>query len=595
MNNQYGLQLTAIRNEMKQQNLDAFIIPHEDEYLLEEVSEYNNRLKWLNGFTGTAGVVVVLKNTAVMFIDGRYKVQVTKQVDEQHYSFKELSDFENNNWLEKIIPPQARIGVDLKLHAFSWYKNFTQACTQQKITHVAIAQNLIDLCWQDRPTKEVNQVKLLEEKYHGKSSDLKRKSVGNLLKIAKVDIAIITSLDSICWLLNLRGSDIPCLPVFYATATINQNGEILCFIDLKKIPKNVQSSFNVEVIFQCERKLDSYLLSISNKVIQIDPKTINAGLVALLQKSNVAIFEKLDPISLLKAQKNSNEQSGFKACHLRDAGAIINFLAWLDSEVKTNHFYNEAVLSERLESFRMKDDLYQEPSFNTVSAVGSNAAMCHYNHKDSTPTLMNNNCIYLLDSGAHYLDGSTDVTRTIAIGKVTDDQKKLATLVLKGHIALAEMKFPHGTTGQHLDAFARQYLWQHGYDYAHGTGHGVGHYLNVHEGPQRIAKFNSNIALLPGMVVSIEPGYYREGEFGIRHENLYLIKECEMLSGAEIPMLKFEVLTYVPFDQNLVNKGLLSQNEIDWLNNYHLQTYNKIYPLINKASITWLEKATQKL
>lgn len=595
MNNQYGLRLTAIRNEMEQQNLDAFIVPHEDEYLLEEVSEYNNRLKWLNGFTGTAGVVVVLKNTAVMFIDGRYKVQVTKQVDEQHYSFKELSDFENHTWLDKITPPQARIGVDLKLHAFSWYKNFTQACTQQKITHIAVTQNLIDLCWQERPTKEVNQVTLLEEKYHGKTSDLKRKSVGTSLKIAKVDSAIITSLDSICWLLNLRGCDIPCLPVFYATAVINQNGEILCFLDLKKLPQNIRASFNVGVIFQCESKLDSYLLTISNKTIQIDPQTINAGLVKLIKKDNIKIVEKLDPISLLKAQKNSNELSGFIACHLRDGSAVVNFLSWLDQKVNSGYFYDEAALSNQLESYRMKDSLYQQPSFDTVSAVGSNAAMCHYNHKDCTPKLMTNNSLYLVDSGAHYFDGSTDVTRTIAIGMASDEQKKMATLVLKGHIALAQIKFPYGTTGQHLDSFARQYLWQHGYDYAHGTGHGVGHYLNVHEGPQRIAKYNSEVALLPGMVVSIEPGYYREGEFGIRHENLYFVKESKTLACAETPMLEFEVLTYVPFDQKLIDKNLLSQSEINWINNYHQIVYSHISSITNDISIPWLENATKAL
>jgi len=595
MNTEYSARLKAVRFEMARLDLDAFIIPHEDEYLLEEVSESNNRLKWLCGFSGTAGAVIVLKNEAIMFVDGRYKVQVTEQVDEQLYDFRSLSEFENNNWLEKTLTNHARIGVDLKLHTYAWFKRFTEILSQKNISCIAIEQNLIDLCWKDRPDKEPSQIFLLENKYHGKSSRLKRTEVGDLLKAAKVDCAVITSLDAICWILNLRGQDIPCLPVFYATAIINQNGDVFCFLDLNKLPKDINSNFECEISFQCESKLDDYLLSISNKIIQIDPQTINAGLVKFIAKDGVEIVESLDPTSLLKSKKNATEIEGMKACHIRDGSCVVNFLSWLESEVNSSNLYDEAMLSNKLESYRAQDSLYQQPSFDTVSAVGSNAAMCHYNHKDSTAKTMLNNSIYLVDSGAHYLDGSTDVTRTIAIGDVTKDQKKLATLVLKGHIALAAMKFPHGTTGQHLDAFARQYLWQHGYDYAHGTGHGVGHYLNVHEGPQRIAKFNSNVALLPGMIVSIEPGYYRESEFGIRHENLYLIKECEMLSDAEIPMLMFEVLTYVPFDQNLINKALLSQDETDWLNNYHLQVNSKISPLINKASINWLVEATKKL
>jgi Xaa-Pro aminopeptidase len=298
---------------------------------------------------------------------------------------------------------------------------------------------------------------------------------------------------------------------------------------------------------------------------------------------------------LLKSQKNAIEIAGMKACHLRDGSAVVSFLSWLDEQTRLHLFYDEAYLSNKLEDFRKKDSLYQQPSFDTVSAVGSNGAMCHYNHKDTTAKIMENDNIYLVDSGAHYLDGSTDVTRTVAIGSANDEQKKMATLVLKGHIALANMKFPQGTSGQHLDAFARQFLWQHGYDYAHGTGHGVGHYLNIHEGPQRIAKLNSDVVLLPGMIVSIEPGYYREGEFGIRHENLYLVKEGKMTMGAEIPMLQFEVLTFVPFDQSLIVKKLLTEGEIDWLNSYHQRVYDCIELLTSDTDTKWLAMATKAL
>jgi Xaa-Pro aminopeptidase len=282
MNNQYNDRLKSVREEMKMLNLDALIIPHEDEYLLEEVAECNNRLKWLSGFSGTAGVVVVLKDRAIMYVDGRYKVQVAEQVNEQLFYFNNLSEFDNNNWLTQELPQHARIGVDLKLHAFSWYKNFTKTLSQKHMSYIALEQNLIDLCWQERPAREINSIELFERKYHGKPSNIKRSEVGDLLKAANVDSMIITSLDDICWLLNLRGQDIPCLPVFYATAVINQNGRVICFLDLQKLPEHINNSFDCEVRFQCESELGNLLSSLSNNVIQIDPQTINAGFAELL-------------------------------------------------------------------------------------------------------------------------------------------------------------------------------------------------------------------------------------------------------------------------------------------------------------------------
>ena len=592
MNNKYSSRLQAVRNEMAKLNIDAFIVPHEDEYLLEEVAEYNNRLKWLSGFTGTAGAAVILKDKAILFVDGRYTVQVAEQVDNALFEFECLSTFNNNRWLAKLLPQDSLVGVDLKLHAYSWYKKFTECVDNAGSRCKKVEQNLIDICWLERPIKQINTIRLLEEKYHGKSSKLKIKHVAQRLKSNNVNSAIITNLDSICWLLNLRGRDIPCLPVFYATAIISENSEVLCFLDLQKLPKDINIQIEPNVSLRCDSELDSYLAAISSQKIQIDPESINAAMVNLLIKDDVEIIENLDPVSLLKSEKNPVEILGFKSCHLRDGSAVVAFLAWLEQTTSAQVFYDEQALSDKLESMRLKDSLYQEASFETVSAVGSNAAMCHYNHKDTTAALMTNNSVYLFDSGGHYLDGTTDVTRTVAIGQVTAEQIKMATLVLKGHIALATLKFPQGTTGQHIDALARQHLWQHGYDYEHGTGHGVGHYLNVHEGPQRIAKFNSGVALAAGMVVSIEPGYYREGEFGIRHENLYLIKESEMPVGAEVKTLQFEVLTHVPFDRRLINKAMLTEQEINWLNQYHQRVYHHIAPLSNETNKAWLAKAT---
>ncbi|MBH0017116.1 aminopeptidase P family protein [Pseudoalteromonas sp. NGC95] len=595
MKSQYNYRIQAVRNEMAKLDLDAFVVPHEDEYLLEEVSDCNNRLKWISGFTGTAGVAVVLKDDVIFFVDGRYSVQVTKQVDGELFSFESMAVFESNSWIDSLLPPSAKIGIDSSLHSFDWFSKFISKVAIEGRKSLPLKNNLIDLCWTNRPTKISTNVKLIDEKYCGKSSITKCKEVAGVLCKAGVDRLIITNLESTCWLLNLRGSDIPCLPVFYSTSIIDQNAEVICFLDLTTLDEKLKSSFKHNVSFKCITQLDEYLLSISNCVTQIDPKVINAHMARLLQKPDVNVIQSSDPIGLLKAQKNPIEITGMKACHIRDGAALINFLSWLDLQVREQTFYDEAQLADKLETFRTVDELYQEPSFDTVSAVGSNGAMCHYNHKDTIAKLMTNNTIYLVDSGAHYLDGTTDVTRTVAIGKATKEQIKMATLVLKGHISLATIRFPFGTTGQQLDAFARQHLWQKGYDYEHGTGHGVGHYLNVHEGPQRIAKANSNVALLPGMVVSIEPGYYRQDEFGIRHENLYVVKESLNISGSDINMLCFEVLTHVPFDRRLIDKAELTKCEIEWLNTYHEMVYRLISPLIDTRSNAWLLKETTAL
>lgn len=326
-----------------------------------------------------------------------------------------------------------------------------------------------------------------------------------------------------------------------------------------------------------------------------DPDSANAWMQLTAKQAGARLIAGQDPVALPKAQKNPAELAGLSACHIRDGVAVSRFLAWLDVEVAAKRLYDEGTLADKLESFRLEDPLYREPSFDTISAAGANAAMCHYNHNNGTPAMMTMDSIYLVDSGAQYLDGTTDVTRTIAIGEVTDEQRKMVTLVLKGHIALDQARFPKGTTGQQLDGFARQYLWQHGFDYDHGTGHGVGHFLSVHEGPQRIAKNSNGVALLPGMVVSNEPGYYRADAFGIRIENLITVQACEALAGAEREMYEFHALTLIPIDTRLIDKQLLNDAEINWLNGYHQRVRETLSPLMQGTELDWLLKATEAI
>lgn len=592
MSNTIAARLGAIRTEMAKSNLDAFIIPRADEYLGEYVPEHNERMLWASGFTGSAGMIIVLKDSAAIFVDGRYTVQVRQQVDAALFDYLSLHDTPQAQWLIEQLGANSKVGFDARLHTLAWFNQTHGELAKAQIELVQVAQNPIDLNWHDRPMPTSTPVMLFSEQSAGRSSLEKRKTIGSEIKKQGADIAIISALDSFCWLLNIRGKDIPCLPVVLGTALLHANGDMLLFTDLNKLPENVIDHVGEGVSFKAESELAAELLSLSGCKVLASPDSCNAWLQLTAQEAGAQLIAGSDPVALPKAQKNEAELAGMKACHIRDGVAVSRFLAWLDREVNANRLYDEAQLAEKLESFRLSDPMYQEPSFDTISATGGNAAMCHYNHNNGTPAQMQMNSIYLVDSGAQYLDGTTDVTRTIAIGDVTDEQRKMVTLVLKGHIAIDQAKFPKGTSGMQLDSFARQYLWQHGFDFDHGTGHGVGHYLSVHEGPQGIAKGRSNVALLEGMVLSNEPGYYRADEFGIRLENLIAVRPCEALANGEREMLEFEALTFIPMDARLLDKNYLTDAEVSWFNQYHQQVREKLSPFMQGDDLDWLNKVT---
>ncbi|GGI70098.1 aminopeptidase P family protein [Shewanella gelidii] len=587
--------LQAVRHEMQRQNVDAFIIPRADEYLGEYVPAHNERLLWISEFTGSAGMVIVLKDGAAIFVDGRYTVQVRQQVDGQLFEYLSLVDTPQIAWLIEKLGTGTKVGYDSRLHTLAWQQHASKRLTAAGIELTALEQNPVDLSWQNRPQAPTASAMLFDESLAGQSSFDKRHAVARSVADLGADVALVTALDSICWLLNIRGQDVPCLPVILGTALLHANGDLEFFTNLDKLPADIHAHVGTGVTFANEEELTAALTALKGKSLLADPATANAWSQLLAQSAGASLIAAADPVALPKAQKNQAELTGMKACHIRDGVAVTRFLAWLDQEVEANRLYDEAELAEKLESFRKLDSKYQQPSFDTISATGANAAMCHYNHNNGIPAKMQRNSLYLVDSGAQYIDGTTDVTRTIAIGNVTAEHRKMVTLVLKGHIAVDQAKFPKGTTGQQLDAFARQYLWQYGYDYDHGTGHGVGHFLSVHEGPQRIAKNSNDVPLLPGMVVSNEPGYYRADEFGIRLENLISVKPCLELAGIEREMLMFESMTLIPMDTRLIEKSLLTQQEVDWLNQYHAEVLLQLSPFMDASELIWLKQATAAL
>ncbi|GMQ48060.1 aminopeptidase P family protein [Vibrio sp. 10N] len=587
--------IEQVQSWLSDNDLDAFIVAHEDEYLGEYVPAHNERLHWLTQFTGSAGAAVITRDKAAIFVDGRYTVQVRKQVPEQCFEYCHLIEQPPLSWTIESLDVGARIGIDPRMHRGSWYQNALEQVSGQ-YELVAVEQNPIDLFWNDRPTAELSTVRLMPVDTVGQLSQDKRQQLAQSLTKRGAEAAIITELDSICWLLNVRGLDVSRLPVLLSHAILYADGSTKFFIDPARIED--MSAFAAHVGSAVEvchpDTLESALESLKGKKVTLDPATSNAWFQLKLEQNGAKLLELADPCLMPKAAKNSVEVTGMRNSHIRDGAAMVNFLSWLDREVASGNLYDEAVVSDKLESFRRVDPTLVDLSFDTISASAGNAAMCHYNHENQEiPGALVEDTLYLVDSGGQYLDGTTDITRTIAIGTPSDEMKRQFTLVLKGHIGLATALFPSGTCGHQLDVLARQHLWANGYDYDHGTGHGVGHFLSVHEGPQRIAKAVNNTPLVPGMVLSNEPGYYRADEFGIRIENLELV--VEKATNGDSSMFGFESLTRCPIDKRNIVAELLTDAETAWLNDYHQKVWKDVSPLVDGDALVWLESACQPL
>ncbi len=593
MHNDTLSRVNAIREWLTQHNIDALLIPHEDEYLGEYVPAHNERLHWLTGFTGSAGAAVITQDKAAIFVDGRYTVQVTKQVPSELFEYRHLIEEPALDWIQDNLTTNASVAIDPRMHSSAWL-DMAQAKLAGKLELNILSGNPIDELWHDRPAPVVSDVRLMPTKAVGQSSESKRKEIAQLVAKAGADGAVITALDSICWLLNVRGLDVSRLPVLLSHAILHADSSVEYFLDPARLPAEFSEHVGTGVTVHHPEALQSRLEAMSGKKVLLDPAISNAWFKLVLQNAGASVIAAADPCLMPKAAKNEVEIAGMKACHIRDGVAMSKFLCWLDAEVAAGNLHDEATLADRLEAFRKEDPTLMDLSFDTISAAGGNAAMCHYNHENQPePGKLELNTLYLVDSGGQYLDGTTDITRTIAIGQPSAEMIKQFTLALKGHIGVARARFPKGTRGYQIDTLARQHLWAEGYDYDHGTGHGVGHFLSVHEGPASISKKQIDVPLTEGMVLSNEPGYYRADAFGIRIENLELVVETP--TNGDFPVLSFESLTRCPIDKRNINVDMLTRPELAWLNDYHQKVWEQISPLVEGEVKEWLREATLPL
>ena len=588
--------LACVRRQMKARGLDALIVPRADEYLGEYIPEQNERLHWISGFTGSAGVVIVLADRAAIFVDGRYTVQVRKQVPAELFEVLHLVESPHLEWLADQLPGGSQVGYDSRMHPFTWQQEAAKTFGKAGLDFVEMDENLIDACWEDRPEATIETAMMMPESLTGRSSLEKRRAIAATVADQGAEAALIFAADSNAWLLNIRGQDVPCLPVVLGFGLLHADGRLQFFTNPSKIPEGFEAHVGEGVKVFPESAAEEAFGNLAGKTVLADPVTANAWCHLRLKAAGAELVAEDDPVIEPKACKNPAEIAGMREAHLRDGLAVVCFLAWLDREVDAGRLHSEGRLSDRLLEFRSEGDHFRGPSFDTISASAGNAAMCHYNHLnfDNTSSLERNS-VYLVDSGGQYLDGTTDVTRTIAIGDPGEEICRRFTLVLKGHIALDRAVFPEGTNGTQLDVLARQFLWNEGLDYDHGTGHGVGSFLSVHEGPQRIGKQFNDHALRAGMVVSNEPGFYKNDAYGIRCENLVVIEEVQASHEDGPPMFQFKALTAAPFDIRLIDADLLNDEEVAWINDYHAWVREAQLPHLDEQDSAWLKQATRAI
>ena len=585
--------VARLREVMATRRLDGFIVPRADEYQGEYVPPAGQRLAWLSGFTGSAGLAIVLHDRAALFVDGRYTLQAAAQVDTALFEIHHLVDEPAWRWLSGVAPKGRVIGYDPWLHTPQEVERF-RAGAERAAAKLQPVANPVDEAWAGRPPAPLAPVVPHPDRYAGESAEAKRTRLGRGLAEEGAAAAVLTMPESIAWLLNIRGGDVPHTPLPLSFAILRRDGNVTLFIDRRKLAPGLDRHLGNAVTIEPPHRLGPALdeLAKSGERVQVDPGTAASWIFDRLEHAGGRIHRAADPCLLPKACKNPVELDGTRAAHRRDGAAVTRFLSWLEREAPKGELA-EIAASDRLEEFRRAGDHFRDLSFPTISGAGPNGAIVHYRAMPETERRLEPGNLYLLDSGAQYLDGTTDITRTIAIGQPSDEMRDHFTRVLRGHIALALARFPKGTTGSQLDAFARRALWEKGLDYDHGTGHGVGSYLSVHEGPQRISKAANTQPLLPGMIVSNEPGYYKTGAYGIRIENLVVVQPWN--GAAERDMLCFETLTLAPIDRSLVARELLDEEEIAWLDAYHARVRETLTPLVDRDTVRWLATATQPI
>jgi len=587
--------VAALRSELQRRGLSGFIVPRSDEHQGEYVSPRAERLAWLTGFTGSAGLAIVLQQAAAIFVDGRYTLQVTQQVDGALFVARHVTEQPPEAWIAESLPAGGKLGYDPWLHTPDGLEPLRRAAARAGGELVACADNPLDAVWTDQPAAPIAPVRPHELRYTGRDSVDKRTSLGAKLAADKVDAAVLTAPDSLAWLLNIRGGDVPRTPLPLGFAVLYADGAVDLFMDRRKFVPGLEAHLGNSVHVHAPDQLASTLARLGQEKRRVlaDPTSAAAWIFDRLAAAGAEVVRGSDPCALPKACKNAVEIEGTRAAHRRDGAAVTRFLAWLSAHAASGKL-SEIEAAEQLAQFRRGNELFRDFSFDTISGAGPNGAIVHYRATAASNRLIRSGELYLVDSGAQYLDGTTDITRTVAVGVPTADMRDHFTRVLKGHIALGAARFPRGTTGSQLDALARTALWAAGLDYDHGTGHGVGSYLGVHEGPHRISKIPNRVPLEVGMIVSNEPGFYKTGGYGIRIENLVTVVEAPV-EGAERPMLGFETLTLAPIDRNLVDQALLTPAETAWLDAYHARVAATIGPLVDGETAQWLAAATRPL
>ena len=590
----YEDRLKALREQLARDRLDGFVVPLTDEHMSEYVGAYAQRLAWLTGFQGSAGSAVVLPQEAAIFVDGRYTLQVREQVDGAHWQYESVPQTSVAAWLGEHAAAGGRIGYDPWLHTRAWVKAATEALAERGATLVAVDTNPVDAVWPDRPAPSAARLVVHEDRHAGQSAAEKRQAMADWLTAKHADAAVLSALDSLAWTFNIRGKDVDRTPVALAYAIVHADATADLYVAPEKIDEAVAAHLGNAVRVHDRSQFAQALTEFSGKTVVADPERAVAAIFEALEAGGATVLSLRDPAVLPKAVKNPVEIAGHRAAQARDGAALSKFLHWIAVEAPKGGV-DELGAAARLEAFRKETGLLEDLSFDTISGAGPNGAVVHYRVEKKTNRTIETGSFYLVDSGGQYRDGTTDVTRTIAIGTPSEEMKRRFTLVLKGHIALARAVFPKGTRGGQLDVLARQFLWADGLDYAHGTGHGVGSFLSVHEGPQRIATYaGGDEPLQAGMILSNEPGYYKPREYGIRIENLVLVEPRDV-PGAERDMLGFETLTFAPIDRHAIAVELLTDDERAWLNAYHAQVVDIVAPQLEGEALKWLKAACAPL
>ncbi len=586
--------LSAFREELARRNLTGFVIPRADQQQNEYVPPSEERLAWLTGFTGSAGLAIVLTHEAALFVDGRYTLQAAKQVDGKAWTVESLIDPPPETWLVEHLKAGDCLGFDPWLHTSSAAERLAVGCAKAGAELVAVDSNPLDAIWTERPQPPLAPVVVHGARFAGEVEADKLRRIRLEIDRLGVDAVVLSDSHAVAWTFNIRGADVAHTPLPLSYALVPKDGRPTVFIDHRKLSNStrdhLEQSADVEEPDALTQRLTA--LAQAGSTVALDSATAADALNRLISAAGGKVVRGNDPVSLLKAVKNDTEIEGTRSAHRRDALALARFLAWIDREAAKG-VLTEIDAVEALETFRRDTGALKDVSFPTIAGTGPNGAIVHYRVTRKSNRRIVPGDLLLIDSGAQYEDGTTDVTRTIAVGEPTAEMRDRFTRVLRGHIAIASAVFPDGTTGAQIDTLARQFLWQAGIDYEHGTGHGVGSYLSVHEGPARISRLGTT-PLKRGMILSNEPGYYKTDGYGIRIENLELVTAAEV-AGAEKPMNAFETLTLAPIDHRLIDVSMLSRAELDWLNAYHTRVNREVRAGLDKATQAWLDEATAPL